>query len=238
MYQQRRGRRRTYTRFKRRRPYGRIKGIDYRKPKYLTVPKSVRRGAEKKYVDYSISLATQMFDVNGDVTAVNLVRQGNSVNQRIGNNIKMADVMFRGTISPSATGVGGTCRLMLIYDRQTNGALPAISTILSDSDQGGATNTGVNSGRNMSYVTRYITIYDKIFSVDKYDSVNAMGGDCYKTIKFSKKMKKDGVDVRYMGASAPAVIADLATGSLLLVSIGNTTTFGINGTLRMRFYDY
>ena len=52
------------------------------------------------------------------------------------------------------------CRLLVVYDRQTNGALPAASDILKDYDQSGSSSTGVFSGINPDNRERFVILAD------------------------------------------------------------------------------
>ena len=48
----------------------------------------------------------------------------------------------------------------MVYDRQTNGALPAASDILKDYDQSGSSSTGVFSGINPDSRERFVILAD------------------------------------------------------------------------------
>ena len=52
------------------------------------------------------------------------------------------------------------CRLLVVYDRQTNGALPAASDILKDYDQSGSSSIGVFSGINPDNRERFVILAD------------------------------------------------------------------------------
>ena len=52
------------------------------------------------------------------------------------------------------------CRILVVYDRQTNGILPSASAILADYDQQGAVSTGVYSGVNPDYRERFLILAD------------------------------------------------------------------------------
>jgi len=76
----------------------------------------------------------------------NIITQGSAVKERVGNKINMTSIRIRFVIAPTALPLAtdNTVRYMLIYDRQTNGAWPAITEILRQNDATTQHLTGIN----------------------------------------------------------------------------------------------
>ena len=91
----------------------------------------------------------------------NLVQSGAGFYNRIGRRIEMKSLHLTGLIhSTGKQADQDYCRLLVVYDRQTNGALPAASDILKDYDQSGSSSTGVFSGINPDNRERFVILAD------------------------------------------------------------------------------
>ena len=87
---------------------------------------------EKKVVE--TASASYACDTTGSVTLVNGMAQGSDFTNRIGRKYTNVAVQLEGYLGPQDSNVGTTkCRIMLIYDAQPNGALPAITDVLTAS---------------------------------------------------------------------------------------------------------
>jgi len=117
---------------------------------------------EKKVVD----IGNGNFGINsvGTITAINLIQTGSSYYQRVGRKINMTSVEIRGSIfSAGATPTAETARLMILYDKQPNGAFPAIGDILLDQPAG---TTNLQASINIANKSRFVFIRDQFFTID------------------------------------------------------------------------
>jgi len=74
----------------------------------------------------------------GSIIPLNLIVAGSSFFNRVGRKIEMKSVLFEANIAPLAAArscVSDTLRILIVYDRQPNGANPTIANILQDTDQ-------------------------------------------------------------------------------------------------------
>lgn len=203
----------------------------------------------------SINVATAR---SGSVTglfAMNLVRVGSSMNNRVGRKIRMSSFRLDGNFSfiSATSNFRGPekIRIMLVYDRQTNGALPAIQDILQCIEQDGTQSTTVWCGLNLNNRDRFLVIMDEKKMMPALidneatgiqngfpATVDNWGIDVYRKIK--------GLETLYKADSAPAVIGDISAGSLLFVAVAQNegtsdpdagTHWKFQGNLRLRFHD-
>lgn len=145
---------------------------------------------------------------------------------------------------------------MLVYDRQPNGALPAISDIiLSQSQTSGSTSSTALDQLNLDKRDRFRVLMDERIltpAVIIDDTSGAIeqawptgqmpadqGGNNY---NFKRHMKfLPALETQYQADSSPAVIGDIATGSLLFVTYGLFTSANsgwvLDASLRVRFVD-
>ncbi|AUM61710.1 capsid [uncultured virus] len=191
-------------------------------------------------------------DTTGSVICLNLITAGSSFFNRIGRKIQMKTIRFTGFVQPvNATQYlyGDMARILLVYDRQPNGALPPITAILEDTEQNGTNTTNCLSGVNLNNKERFLVIMDKrIFLGATTDTAGVLSNvwpnsfDCGKNSIMIDEFRKLADQPTHFGAdSTPAVIGDITTGALLLISTGISvgSNFAIqNWNARLRFKDY
>lgn len=159
-------------------------------------------------------------------TCLNEIPQGATFYNRIGNKIVMKSIRVEFTLYAPNT-LTTTVRAFLIYDRQPNGASPA----LLDLFQLNATGTmGFTTGLNMANKSRFKMLRDQYFTMDTAQSL------CHHVNFYCKGR----YEVEFK--SSTGTIADIATGSVLFGAfIGNAVGAGYASmydiTARIRYYD-
>lgn len=196
---------------------------------------------EKKALD--LPRATYDLNQTAVITPLNLIRVGSTFCNRIGRKISMKSLRLNGYINTLRTAsVDDYVRIMVVYDRQTNGALPAIADILQDTDQATTNVTNSHSGANVNNVDRFQILKDyhiylptltvtagQITTPGFTDPVSTtMRIDCY--------LKLNGLLTQYKADSSPAVIGDISSGGLYLVTFGGNAAAeeGYNCLLKTR----
>jgi len=96
------------------------------------------------------------------MTELNCVPQGATVANRIGNKIVIKSIHLKFITAQAATAMNAF-RFMVIYDRQPNGAFPAITDILLDQPLGAANSLG---SLNIANKSRFQVIRDQIHTAD------------------------------------------------------------------------
>lgn len=200
-------------------------------------------GSETKSVD--IANSTYAVTTTGLVTPLNLIQVGSTFCNRIGRRIEMVSLYMTGQLrlTGSSTATHDYVRVLIVYDRQTNGATPAIATILANYDQTTAQTTNAGSGLNPDQKERFVILADErrlIPPVTATGVYSPTEGDqdifCIKRF-----VKLRGVQTHYQGDSSPAVVGDISTGGLFLVTIGlfaNTAQpANLNVNFRLRYKD-
>jgi len=203
------------------------------------IPGLLRQTASEKKVIFSGDTDPINQPLNMNTTAVlycpNLIQVGSSMFNRIGRKIEMRSIRLvanintlnttRTTLTPDAG------RIMVVYDRQTNGAFPAIADILQDTDQAGANLTESVSGINMNNRERFVTLIDKKFTIPQATLTagvltNVFPNDCAVPVKIDEFRKLRGLTTHFKADSNPAVIGDIATGALYILSLAQTQAAG------------
>lgn len=163
------------------------------------------------------------------VELTQFIVRGTDNNTRIGDKINIKSILSRISVeSPAANNIGDNCsvRVMLIYDRQSNGAVAEIAKLLQDPTQ-------VYSPLNSDNSGRYRVIWDKIFMCMTDTSKNNV-------LITENNIFKTGLPVRY-DANAGA-ITDVEHGSLTLLATYNprnvmTTAPNIVWDMKVTYYD-
>lgn len=218
------------------------------------LPANLRSFAgEVKALDLPVQ-STQGLNATGSVISLNLIRAGSSFFNRIGRRIELKNITFSAQIQPlrsSALGTSEYVRVLIIYDRQTNGAVPTIADVLQTTDQAGANTTTSMSGINLNNRDRFRIFIDERITLPNVTvpaggPVVTVGGnvgvDPLKTTYNIKRFAKlDRELTQYKADSAPAVIGDIATGGLFLVMIGSIAAgqeaYALTYESRVRFND-
>lgn len=178
---------------------------------------------------------------------INAIAQAAGQVNRIGNKISMKSLRITGQIVQLGTNIATRVRIVVVYDKQTNGAMPNSSIVLQTRDSAGLSTNTSFSQLNMDYLDRFTILRDYTVSIPSstwtagvqtnvgIDPGNAPDGGSALNIDMFIKMK--GLLTLYKGATA--VIGDIATGGVYMYCLtqagANTWTF--RNTTRLRYND-
>nr|QXP07673.1 MAG: putative capsid protein [Arizlama virus] len=174
-------------------------------------------------------------NTTGSVLLVNGIARGDEIFERTGRQIVMKSVELRWQVaSTTTTGIAQTCRIMLVYDRQANGAAPTILNVI----RGAADGFLPHQPRNLENRRRFTILYDRTFVVGPQGtSTTALGVAPIVADKFYRKLNHP---VEFNSGDA-GTIADITTGSLYVLTIGNVaagdTDALMNAVCRVRYQD-
>jgi len=170
------------------------------------------------------------------ILACNAMAKGTDYNTRIGRKILIKSIYTRITISPRVAGTpngNATARTLLIWDLHPKGeGQPNLTDIFQVL---GAGTTTMNSTvlMNLNYRERFVVLWDKTIALG-FMGAAANGESCVHI----KKYKKVNLSVTYNNTGAG--IANIATGALYLVSLGDSVTPNFPkgvGVVRIRYSD-
>lgn len=125
-----------------------------------------RPGGELKYFDHALG-NTVLSDAGTIDDSLNLVPQGNGASQRVGRKFTIRKVHMRGTcrtVDDLALQTQGKAviRLMLVWDKQANGAPATPGDVLQDA--GGSTRW--DTYRNLENVNRFKVLKEKVWDLN------------------------------------------------------------------------
>jgi len=171
---------------------------------------------EKKFVDTAGSFTTPAGGVfiSGAGKLLNGIVLGPGSNQRIGRNVHLKSLIVRIKVPAGATG--GPVRVLCVYDKQTNGLIPASGAVLT-------TSSSLAFG-NLANSDRFITVIDEFITPG--NSLAAYYHQMYRKIN---------LPTFYSGIGG--IIDDITTGSLGLNVASITTGTIVDFEARVRYTD-
>lgn len=186
-----------------------------------TLFQSSSLGPEQKGVDTILTdIALPVTDAFTGAAVLNLVAAGTNPVQRVGRKMRMTSFQYRfhlGTVAGAPANGNVPVRILVVYDRQPNGAAALNTDLLST-----ANFQGVLALTNSE---RFLVVSDQIHECS---SAGPTVGKVYKKLSLDT-----------MWSSTSGAIADIASGSLLMfiATSGWTGAPVINLVSRVRFVD-
>nr|WAE42749.1 MAG: capsid protein [Cressdnaviricota sp.] len=175
---------------------------------------------EFKYVDAGNGTAS--CDNTGAIVLLNGMAPGSGASQHIGKEIIMKSIEFKAQ-GQNNYATSGTARMLLVYDRQSNGATPAITDVLIAAT--------VQALRNLDNRKRF-----KILMDYKCSMTGNAGGVFSANHTFYRRLRHP---VEF-NAGVAGTVADIISGAVFLITLGtqvNGSAITFGETTRIRYTD-
>lgn len=208
----------------------------------------VSRAPELKSMD--VAPNTQVLNTAANFDVLNAVPVGSAFYNRIGNKISMKSLELRGYIAQTAnagTGVAEYIRIVILYDAQANGAYPTWADIFTSYAGDGTTTSTSVDFLNINNRERFKILMDDTICVTNNANTaltNATAGFADYTkneVNIHRYIRLKNMVCNYKGSTSPGIIGDIATGSLILVTLGNIVSgmekYNLQWASRLRYYD-
>ncbi len=200
-------------------------------------------GIELKFADFetvsdAFAVTWQRMQ-DGTINCVSGVAQGDGESQRDGRKYMIHSVHIRATLATSSTEsqtgpladiVGRIC---LVWDTQSNGAVPTATDIMD-----GRQTADELSFRNLQNTKRFRILWDKSWKINRLNmnegSINLFASNTQISpiIKFNKKFKNP-IPVTCTGTGN--TVASISDNSLHIIGVANSTEAFLNYQVRVRF---
>jgi len=187
-------------------------------------------GVEKKWIDTAATLLVTTVGT-GAITLLNGLTQGTTSVTRIGSRIEVKSVHFKYNFQSGAASTGTTpIRIKIVYDKESNGALPVATDIMA-SDQ-------IDGHNNLYTAGRFITMYDQTFNPVTGPSGTAAGGG---QAQLCEGYVKCNLPTKYLNSNF-GDYRDISSGAIYVIAWSNGTAFGGAGfdgiaNFRIRYTD-
>jgi len=213
------------------------------------------RGTELKSVDSHLDVGFGITD--GNILEIGLPIQNPTFYGRIANRTRGVSLELRGLIQ--TTAANGTevpnqiGRILVVYDRQPNGAIPASSDILQDFAYDGSTSSTNLSKLNMVNRDRFLILRDRPMwfkaigadgiadaTADPFSVVNDPNTSSVPGFVYNEHIELKGLQTQYR-ASSTGGIGDISTGAFYLLCMDTTVSgnsaFKLEVRCRYKYYD-
>lgn len=160
-----------------------------------------------------VDLAATATTAAGTITHINGVAQGTDVTDRIGRKFMMKSLLLRISCRPnSATTVvtGDIVRTLVVYDSQTNSALPNVTDVINFATW--------DSPQNLANRDRFKILFDKLWPMNPVVYAGASPTVGAPMVKATKVFRKFNLEVINSGTGA--TVASVATGGIFLITVG------------------
>lgn len=192
-----------------------------------SVFQNTSRRPELKFLDVTTAISPSLAGT-GSITPLNLCAQGTDAIQHIGRQTTMKSLywIWEGQVA-AATTIGGSLRLVILYDKEAEGALPTIA--------GGVQTDAFNQDNilaqnNLNNRDRFVTLVDEIV-----ECIGPSGPAAFNR----KGYRKISMPVVFNAVNTPTITA-INTGSVVaFVWAAGFATAAVNTNLqtRIRFED-
>lgn len=179
----------------------------------------------KVELKYDNGTASTTVSTAGAVVQMLDVANGTGASERIGKSIMLHDLTLNYNVLPNAASSRLLWRVVVVYDRQTNGAAPTVTDVMHTAT--------VEAMYNADNQTRFKILYDQSGVI----VTNATGIDIeYKTIYRNIKISLKGLRTEYSGTGSTS--ASIVKGGIYMILLSNTTTgYAITEANRIQFSD-
>lgn len=250
--------------------YGRSIGAYTRRVSRTFPPASLRTrvpmrmtGPEVKSVDTPQTNTALASGTTAAFVCVNLPVQGAAFYNRVASRIRMRSLMIRAHIYASGNNlvallIPTMARIMVVYDRQPNGALPTPADLLTAYGSSGSVTSTVFDNLNMNNKDRFTVLMDNqvllpvvgvsgapptntAFAAYVDPNQNAGVGGPQAVVNMNRFIKLKGLETHYKASTG--AIGDIATGSLLLFFFSDdtnpavTSAYAVSWSARLKFHD-
>ncbi len=162
------------------------------------------------------------------------IADGNTQSQKDGLKITIKSIRIRYQLKLPATSTiaDGTdiCRILLVKDKQCNGALPAVSDILAGTD--------IQNHKNLENSKRFTILSDRTITINSLGSHG--NGSTNSTLPASKSwqyFKRMNLPILYNNSGTTGAIGTINSNCLYNVFISEFGKCGIEATVRVRYAD-
>lgn len=168
--------------------------------------------------------------VNPADDSLNLISQGTTKNQRIGNKLNLYAIRIRGevTVPTNASSIGSDwVRIVLVLDKQANGAVANVADVFEPT---AAATTDLNAHMNMDNVDRFKIVKDRLIIPPPSGYGTIATGQASIRLPFKLNHK---CQTEIVFSSTTGVITEVRSNNWILFCFSSTSSSSISGKSRV-----
>lgn len=192
---------------------------------------------------YDLPRTTTTLSSTAVFVPINVMVKGVDFFNRVTNRVYMAEVEIISIIRPTGANVNyDLARVMIVWDRSPNGALPTIGDILQDAH---LASTTAYSFANFSNMNRFIILMDKKLFIPLINNAAVLAvyaptpDTCGQSLRIEETIKIC-LPATYNNTNGGTIL-DLNSGSLLYVTFSDVTLansgWQVASGIRLKYYD-
>ncbi len=192
--------------------------------------------AELKFHDVTVDDGVVAAAVNVQ-TALLTIAEGNGESERVGRKINVKKINWRYEVllptTATAADTSDVIRVMLILDKQANGALPTNTDVVETDDY--------QSFNNLSNRQRFRVLVDKTYDVN---CAAGSGRGSTDTLSYGDSVISDqwhsqnlNIPIEYDNSFTTGVITTIRSNNLFIMIAGKSGVAGFRSKLRIRYTD-
>lgn len=196
--------------------------------------------AEKKVID----ILQAVYSVENTGTVLRLLNgcvAGSQNFNRIGRKINLKSLQIHGYFQATAVATANVkARMLIVFDKQSNGAAPTYANIITSQDITGATSSTVTDMINLDNRDRFEIIRDENIVIAPYNTTATQSVAGTPTIVPIDRYIKLGNRETVYNAGTAGTVGDIQSGALYVFFIAsqpNATGVLFVGSFRTRFID-
>ncbi len=193
----------------------------------------LKQNIDLKFIDATLNDA--VVTTTGDVfSQLFIIPDGDTQSQKEGLKVTLKSVQIRFQLTiPSTTVVADATdilRVILVKDKQANGALPAVIDILNTAT--------IQAFKNLENTSRFVTLFDKTLAIS---SMGGFGdGTTNATLpntKWWQFYKKLNYPIFYNNSATTGAVTTINSNNLVLMTISEAGKVGLSLRIRIRYMD-
>lgn len=186
---------------------------------------------EMKFNDYEITTpsALGLYSAATVASAINGIASGTDYNQRIGRIINLQSLEFSYDVRCDfAANAYTATKVVIVYDKQTNGAAPFYSDMYFT--------TALHSRKNVNNEDRFVILHEEIICQGIGETASVPGAMQNSIVRRKGYIKLRGLKTMYTGVGG--TVGSIDSGGLFVVAVNDNGSHSfIAGAFRVRFYD-
>lgn len=219
--------------------YARVMAV----PRTLVAQQGRTAGArgtpETKFVDTAIVTTAFTSTATPPVaTSLCFPVQGAAAFNRIGQKITLRSLRIRGNVESNATGIQTIARILVVYDKQANAALPVWTDVIMGLTSAAVPSSTITDGINMANRDRFIVLADEQLNLPAQTNTAGVLTNCFfpyeknpSMFNFDRFIKLKDMEMHFNNTNGGS-FADIQTGSLSLFLAQDSTGTGASWSFR------
>lgn len=188
-------------------------------------------------IDWDESQADHSAGVISNTSSLVLIGQGVTSTTRIGRKAVIENIGWRGKLqlglnAGSALQAPQTVRLMLVQDKQANGA----ASTISGSPNGVLSSANYQAFNELVNKDRFFVLMDKVFTFNAQAGAgDGTANDSAPVDENFSFFKKVNIPIEYSGTATPSVITELRSNNIFGIFISSTSAGSVSMDSKFRF---